>query len=97
MFFENIEKLCAKKGISITKLSEVLNLSSSVVTGWKNGAQPRKSTLKKIAEYFDVSIDYLFENKQTNQYNKYDLNDLPPDVIENINQYIEFLRAKHKK
>jgi len=59
MFFDKVELLCANKGISITKLTHLLGLSSSVITGWKNGAKPRMSTVKMIADFFRVSPEYL--------------------------------------
>jgi transcriptional regulator with XRE-family HTH domain len=63
MFYDKIELLCAKKGISITKLTNLLGLSSSVITGWKNGAKPRLSTIKMIGDFFRVSPDYLLSSK----------------------------------
>lgn len=45
MFFDQVQKLCAEKGISVTKLAEELGLSSSTTNGWKNGAEPRTATL----------------------------------------------------
>lgn len=33
--------------------------SNSVVAQWKNGSVPRSATLQKIADYFDVSTNYL--------------------------------------
>lgn len=61
MFYNKVIKLCAKKGISITKLTNLLGLSSSVITGWKNGAEPRMSTVKSIADFFRVPPDSLLD------------------------------------
>lgn len=36
-----------------------LGLSNSITTKWKNGAIPNGEILLKIADYFNVSIDYL--------------------------------------
>lgn len=59
MFWDNLKILCAEKGISVAKLCSLLNLSNSTSTKWKKGSVPNNSTLKKIADYFGVSVDYL--------------------------------------
>ncbi len=95
MFYKIVERLCMSKGISITKLSEELGLSSSVVTGWKNGAAPRKSTLKKIADYFGVSPDYLLgDSPKSNKGVMIPLlgtvpAGIPIEAIENVLDYEE--------
>lgn len=59
MFYENVSSLCKQRGIKITTLSRTLGLSSSAPSYWRSGSVPKASTLQKIAEYFDVSTDYL--------------------------------------
>jgi transcriptional regulator with XRE-family HTH domain len=65
MFFKKIEKLCLNKGITVTDLVLSIGLSGSNVTYWKNGSIPRGKTLKKIADYFDISIDSLVSNESS--------------------------------
>lgn len=48
MFFDQVQKLCAEKGISVTKLAEELGLSSSTTNGWKNGAEPRPVKVQQL-------------------------------------------------
>lgn len=59
MFWTRLVNLCNDKGTTPTAVVHSLELSSGTVTKWKNGAVPRDTTLQKIAEYFDVSVDYL--------------------------------------
>lgn len=42
-------------------VKDVLHLSSSKVTAWKNGSIPKNEILIKIADYFDVTVGYLFD------------------------------------
>lgn len=42
-----------------------LPAASATVTGWKQGSIPRKSTLKKIADHFGVTVDYLLSDEPT--------------------------------
>lgn len=64
MFYQKVEMQCVRKGISVTKLTKILGLSSSVITGWKNGATPRLSTVKMIADFFRVSPDTLLDGNE---------------------------------
>lgn len=59
MFFKIFSELCEKSGTTPNAVAKKLNLSSGSVTEWKNGRTPRGDTLKKIADYFNVSVDYL--------------------------------------
>jgi len=66
MFYKQVLALCKERGISPTKLATDLGLSTSTPNGWKNGSVPQPSTLKKIADYFGVTIEYLTEGKTQN-------------------------------
>lgn len=59
MFYEKLKELSAAKGVSITQMAKDLGISTGLQTGWKNGATPRQSTVKKIADYFGVAVDYF--------------------------------------
>ncbi len=49
-----------RKGLSQAKLGEMLSLSQQAVAKWeKSFAEPDTNTLKKLADLFDVSVDYL--------------------------------------
>lgn len=43
-------------------IAKEIGLPSSSVTNWKQGKTPRAETIKKIADYFNVSVDYLTGN-----------------------------------
>lgn len=66
MFYEKVKSLCYQKGISITELAINIGLSRGITTRWKNGSIPHPSTIKAIAEYFNVSVDCLLESNNTN-------------------------------
>ncbi len=59
MFYERLYNECKISGITVTKLTLELGLSSSNATAWKNGRIPKTEVLQKIADYFDVTVDYL--------------------------------------
>ena len=47
MFYENFAFYCTKIGKSESAVAKDVGITSKSVTGWKNGALPRNSTLKK--------------------------------------------------
>jgi transcriptional regulator with XRE-family HTH domain len=59
MFWDNYVALCSKHGVSPNAVAAELGKSSGSVTAWKNGASPRETTIKQIADYFRVSVDVL--------------------------------------
>lgn len=62
MFWERFTYLCDIKGESPNTVAANCGIKSSgTVTGWKNGAQPRPGVLKRIADYFGVSVQYFSE------------------------------------
>lgn len=59
-FYQKLEILCKNRGTNVTALTRELGFSSSAGTTWKKSkGLPRNSTLKKIADYFEISVDDL--------------------------------------
>lgn len=57
---DRLKELRDKESISQKKLGEILNMSQQAIAKWETGAaSPDPVMLIKIADYFDVSIDYL--------------------------------------
>ena len=65
MFFEIFKNLCSTNETTPTAVVKELGLSSSSATSWKQGKVPHHGTLIKIADYFDVTVDYLLGNAKT--------------------------------
>lgn len=64
MFFEQFDMLCKANNTTPTEfVKNVLQLSTSKVTLWKNGSIPKPEVLNKIAQYFNVSVGYLFDGE----------------------------------
>ena len=57
--YQRIMELCRDRGITVTKLAEDVGLSDSLIRKWKSAGSPSISKIRKIAEYFGVSVDYL--------------------------------------
>ena len=58
-FYEKYQILCREAGKSTSFVANAIGLNNSSVTCWKRGSQPKAETIKKLSEYFGVSVDYL--------------------------------------
>ncbi len=57
---KNLFKIIEEKGISAKKLSEDTGISSGNISDWKSGrCMPSVNSLITIADYLNVSMDYL--------------------------------------
>ena len=63
LFYENFDALSKKIGKSKSEVARDIGLDPKSCTGWKNGAIPRNSTLRKLADYFDVTVEELMGDK----------------------------------
>ncbi len=81
MFGDKLQALLDDNDISQSSLAIELGVSSQAVNKWcNNTTQPDHETLKKIANKFNVSIDYLLGNE---------LND---ETVHNMEENKELLR-----
>ncbi|WP_286905872.1 helix-turn-helix domain-containing protein [Clostridium sp. UBA1652] len=96
-FGKRIKSLRQKKGLTQVELGKILNVTDLAVTKWESDASlPNTITLIKIADYFNVSIDYLLCRKYISYissgnnvvkiHEKYPYNLSPEDVERLINQ-----------
>ena len=59
-FGKRIQNLRTDAGLSMEQLANKLGVSKSRVNMWENGGIiPRREMLVKVAEYFNVSTDFL--------------------------------------
>ena len=53
-------ELLQRDGVSTYQVSKATGIAQSVFSSWKNGvSKPKAGKMKKIADYFGVSTDYL--------------------------------------
>ena len=64
MFYDIYVDLCNKKDISPSRAAETVGLSRTSVVKWKAGTIPSGATLNALAQFFNVTVDYLMGNGQ---------------------------------
>lgn len=67
--FDILKKLCDEQGISINTLEEKIDLGKNTLYSWKKNT-PKGSNLVKVADYFNVSTDYLLGRTDIKYINK---------------------------
>lgn len=82
--FERIETLRKSRNISQGKLEKELGFSNGSVSKWK-ASMPNPERLQKLADYFEVSIEYLLtgEVSESSSLTSKDEKDIAKD-LENI-------------
>lgn len=98
MLYERIKKLAEEKQKSISTVSSELGLGENSIYRFKT-QRPNSVTLEKIADYFDVSVDYLLgrtnfrnlpnETKVAEDANKYKI--FRENTNEDISEVLDFL------
>lgn len=62
--YQKFEQLVKARGISTYRVAKDIGLAPTVFSDWKSGkSKPKADKLKKIADYFGVTIEYLLEQK----------------------------------
>lgn len=61
MIYDKVKMLAFENGVSINKLEKELGFSSASISKWNN-SNPTSKKLKKVADYFGVSMEYLLED-----------------------------------
>ena len=66
MFNEKLRYLRKHQELTQAEIAERLNINSATYSKYETGTtEPDIATIKKLAKFFDVSIDYLLENDRT--------------------------------
>lgn len=63
MFYEKYQRLCQQNGKAESTVCRELGLAPNSPKYWKEGQNPRPSTVKKVADYFGVDPSY-FEQEE---------------------------------
>ncbi len=66
--YEIFEQLLQKFGITAYKVSKATGVTQSTLSDWKRGrSTPKTDNMKKIADYFGVTVDYLMNGEEEPQ------------------------------
>lgn len=104
--FERVKVLAEKQKISLKELALKLNMGENAIYSWKVKT-PGADKLKAVADYFNVSTDYLLGRTDNPQIDS----DIPPEAVtlaahidpsateedmKKILEYIDLIQQKYK-
>lgn len=88
MLFERVKELSKKRDKNLKEVAIELGFSENAFYKWKTQS-PKAETLEKVAEYFDVSVDYLLGRTDDPHFN--------PSRIEDEDDYEQELIMMFRK
>ena len=73
MFAERLKSLRKEQNLTQQKIAEKLNISRGSYAQWEaQRTQPSSKSLETLANFFDVSTDYLLGNTDIKNQNQFD-------------------------
>lgn len=103
MLFDRVKKLSDERGENLKTVALNMGLSENAFYKWKKQS-PKSETLQKVADYFNVSTDYLLgrtENKYIYEPDTiaahHDGEDWTEEELEEIERFKEFVRMKRSQ
>lgn len=102
---DRIDQLLADKGVSAARMCRELGFSSGLYSQWRKRSQnPSADKLKKIAGYFNVTMDYLMSGAQEEpdpesvRYALYqETAGVSDETLDRILQFARFAKNEEKK
>lgn len=82
---ERIKKLADEKGISLPALEAELGFGNSTIVKWKKSI-PNADKLNAVAQYFNVTMDYLLNGNDENMLTDKDNRDIKKDLDSIMNK-----------
>lgn len=103
MLGENLKSLRIKKGLTQQQLADLLKINRVTYTQYElDKREPDNTTLIALADFFNVSTDYLLgreEKDSTIAAHRTDnpTDDLPKEALDKIEEFKELMRLKYGK
>ena len=104
-----LKELRVKKGVYQKDVASCLNIGSTTYCQYETGKrEPDIEMLKRLSDYFNVSIDYILgkdealNNKEDDNIlvfdngKQYKLSDMTEEQKKNLQKYIEFILSDDK-
>lgn len=92
--YEVFEQLLQKHNVTAYKVAKEAGVTQTALSNWKSGrSTPTTKTLKKIADYFGVTVDYLMTGKDEIKEKESGLTARDErDIAKDLNSIMEKLR-----
>lgn len=98
---KRLKSLREAKNLKQSDLAKEFNVSQSTIAMWETGKRdPDSEAMQKMADYFNVSVDYLMGRSQFTHEGEIaaahidgdkSYEDLPPEALQQLEVYKQFL------
>ncbi|SET79344.1 Transcriptional regulator, contains XRE-family HTH domain [Lacrimispora sphenoides] len=107
--YEIFEQLLQKCGVTAYKVSKETGVTQSTLSDWKRGrSTPKTDNMKKIADYFGVTVDYLMTGEEAKDITPeasrietlaahFEGEEITDEEMEEIMNYVRFVKSRRKK
>lgn len=66
--YDKFVEILQKKGLTVYRVSKETGISQTTFSNWKSGrSNPKSDTMKKIADYLGVTVDYLMNENELSE------------------------------
>jgi transcriptional regulator with XRE-family HTH domain len=108
-FKDRLKELRLNRKMTQEELGKTFNVIKQTISSWENGnSRPDIDMASKIADFFEVTTDYLLgrtnESRITKQFltnsvhsTDNPMSGLPPEALERIEEFKELMRLKYGK
>ncbi|MDB1943713.1 helix-turn-helix transcriptional regulator [Clostridium tertium] len=113
MISNRLKELRQEKDLLQKDVATYLNISTSAYGFYEQGKRtPDSEMMKKLSEFFNVSLDYLLGKTDIREsaddilngkeptialHSDYQYDELPDEAKKEIENFIEYVKAKYKK
>ncbi|SDJ76983.1 helix-turn-helix domain-containing protein [Salimicrobium halophilum] len=97
--FDRVKELCKKRGITVAQLEDKVGFGRNSMYSWKKN-KPSSDRLEKVADYFNVSTDYLLgrtEDPEIETIAAHHEEEWTEEEMEEIERFKEFVKLKRQK
>lgn len=101
VFSQRLKQKRMEFGLKQEEVGSWFTMKKSTVSQWENGRLPHATIIIKLARKFNVTTDWLLGCDNTDVTEPPSArplpDDLPPEAIQRIEEYTEFIRLKYGK
>lgn len=106
---DRLKEIRTDNNLTQSELGKILGVGKTTISMYENGNSTPNDEIKlKIAEHFNISLDYLLGKTDIKNYTEdpnitialhsdTDYDELPKEAKDEINNFIEFIKQKYKK
>lgn len=92
--YEIFERIINEKGITPYRVAKATGIGTATLSSWKKGTYtPKQDKLQKIADFLDVSIEFLMTGKEPGEDKVALTNEEKIDISKDMEKYSNLIKS----